>query len=93
MLIKFPEMPATILELLKVLGPLLLAKVVAIATQQFQKWQVRLAKQKLRHDLYDRRLAIYVAFQELLRKSDDDLTMFGARTPIGPPCRLTASPR
>src|ERR1039458_9075210 len=59
-------MAATVLEWLKVLGPLLLAVVVAIATWQFQKWQVRLAKQKLRHDLYDRRLAIYVAFQELL---------------------------
>jgi hypothetical protein len=59
------------------LGPLLLAVVVAIDTWQFQKWQVRLAKQKLRHDLYDRRLAIYVAFQELLlalpKKSDDEI--------------------
>jgi hypothetical protein len=59
------------------LGPLLLAAVVAIATWQFRKWQVRLAKQKLRHDLYDRRLAIYIAFQELLlalpEKSDDEI--------------------
>jgi hypothetical protein len=70
-------MAATVLEWLKVLGPPLLAAAVAIATWQFQKWQVRLAKQKLRHDLYDRRLAIYVAFQELLlalpEKSDDEI--------------------
>jgi hypothetical protein len=69
--------PPFSLEWLKVLGPLLLAIVVAVATWQFQKWQVRLAKQKLRHDLYDRRLAIYVAFQELLialpEKSDDEI--------------------
>jgi hypothetical protein len=66
-----------ILEWLKVLGPLLLAIVVAIATWQFQKWQVRLAKQKLRHDLYDRRFAIYLAFQELLlalpERGDDEI--------------------
>jgi len=66
-----------VLEWLKILGPLLLALVVAIATWRFQKWQVRLAKQKLRHDLYDRRLAIYIAFQELLlalpEKSDDEI--------------------
>ncbi len=55
-----------ILEWLKVLGPFLLAIVVAVATWRFQEWQVRLAKQKLRHDLYDRRFAIYAAFRELL---------------------------
>jgi hypothetical protein len=55
-----------ILAWLNVVGPLLLAVVVAIATWQFQKWQVRIAKQKLRHDLYTRRFAIYLAFQELL---------------------------
>lgn len=43
----------------------------------FNRWQKRLAKQKLRHDLYDRKMAIYVAFRELLlalpdiKKSDD----------------------
>jgi len=70
-------MTCAILALLKVLGPLLLAVVVAIATWQFQKWQIRLAKQKLRHDLYDRRWAIYVAFEELLvalpEKSDEEI--------------------
>jgi hypothetical protein len=58
--------PICLLEWLKVLGPFLLAIVVAVATWKFQEWQVRLAKQKLRHDLYDRRFAIYLAFEELL---------------------------
>jgi putative transposon-encoded protein len=70
-------MAPKILECLKVLGPLLLAMVVAVATWQFQKWQTRLAKQKLRHDLYDRRLAIYVVFRDLLLalpdKSDEEI--------------------
>jgi hypothetical protein len=38
---------------------------------------IRLARQKLRHELYDRRMAIYVAFRELLialpEKSDDEI--------------------
>jgi hypothetical protein len=74
-----------VFEWLKVLGPLLLAIVVALATWKFQQWQIRLAKQKLRHDLYDRRMAIYVAFQELLiglpEKSDDEIkTLFRKAT-------------
>jgi hypothetical protein len=32
----------------------------------FSFWQVRIAREKLRHDLYDRRFAIYMAFHELL---------------------------
>jgi hypothetical protein len=39
---------------------------VLCATRSFNKWQTRLAQQKLRHDLYDRRFAIYMAFHELL---------------------------
>ena len=77
-LISSSDMTATwILDLLKVLGPFLLAIVVAFATWRFQDWQVRLAKQKLRHDLYDRRFAIYLAFQELLlalpERGDDEI--------------------
>jgi len=30
------------------------------------RWQVKIAREKLRHDLYDRRSAIYMAFHELL---------------------------
>jgi hypothetical protein len=65
------------LEWLKALGPLVLGVAVFVAAVWFQKWQVRLAKQKLRHELYDRRMAIYVAFRELLvalpEKGDDDI--------------------
>lgn len=55
-----------ILEWLKAIGPLTIALAVFISTLLFNRWQVRLAKQKLRHDLYERRLAIYVVFRELL---------------------------
>ncbi len=63
------------LEWSKVLVPLIVALAVFFATGLFYYWQVRLAKQKLRHDLYDRRFAIYTAFQKLLLalvEADDD---------------------
>jgi hypothetical protein len=67
----------TILEGLKALVPSLIALAVLIVTGLFYRWQVRLGKQKLRHDLYDRRFAVYTAFQELLfalvDKSDDEI--------------------
>jgi hypothetical protein len=48
----------------------LLAVVVSVASVSvvavFSWWQVRIAREKLRHDLYDRRFAIYMAFYELL---------------------------
>ena len=48
----------------------LLAVVVSVASvlvvSVFSWWQVRIAREKLRHDLYDRRFAIYMAFHELL---------------------------
>jgi hypothetical protein len=55
-----------ILEWLKAIGPIAVALVVFIATFWFYSWQIRLTKQKLRHDLYDRRFAIYALFRELL---------------------------
>lgn len=55
-----------ILEWLKAIGPLAIALAVFVATCWFYLWQVRLAKQKLRHDLFDRRFAVYAAFRELL---------------------------
>lgn len=57
---------AAILEWIKALGPLVLGIAVFVATAWFQKWQLQLAKQKLRVDLYDRRFAVYCAFHELL---------------------------
>ncbi len=48
------------------LGLPLLAVAVSIATYLSGRWQVRIAREKLRHDLYDRRFAVYIAFHELL---------------------------
>jgi hypothetical protein len=66
-----------ILEWLKAIGPVVVALAVLIATWRFNRWQVRLAKQKLHHDLYDRRFAIYAAFQEflfaLVEKNNDEI--------------------
>ena len=66
-----------ILEWLKAIGPVAVALAVLIATCWFYRWQIRLAKQKLRHDLYERRFAIYAAFRELLlafiEKGDDEI--------------------
>lgn len=59
-------MAATVHEWLKDLAPVVIALAVLFVTWSFNRWQVRLAKQKLRHDLYARRMAIYVAFRELL---------------------------
>jgi hypothetical protein len=44
----------------------LLAVVVSFASYMSARWQVRVAREKLRHDLYDRRFAVYVAFHALL---------------------------
>jgi hypothetical protein len=66
-----------ILEWLKAVGPVAVALAVFIVTYRFYRWQIRLAKQKLRHDLYDRRFAIYAAFRELLialiEKSNEEI--------------------
>jgi hypothetical protein len=59
-----------VIKLAKALGLPLLAIAVAFASfwsgNLFSRWQVRIAREKLRHDLYDRRFAIYMAFHELL---------------------------
>jgi hypothetical protein len=66
-----------ILQWLKAIGPVSVALAIFIVTCWFYWWQVRLAKQKLRHDLYDRRFSIYVAFRELLlaliEKNNDEI--------------------
>jgi len=70
-------MAAAVHEWLKDLVPVVVSIAVLIVTLSFNRWQARLAKQKLRHDLYDRRMAIYVAFRELLialpEKGDDEI--------------------
>jgi hypothetical protein len=53
----------------KALGLPLLAVAVSIASYWSGRWQVRIAREKLRHDLYDRRFAVYIAFHELLLAS------------------------
>jgi|SRR5579872_6007756 len=58
--------PECFLEWMKALGVPLLAVVVSATVAVFSWWQVRIAREKLRHDLYDRRFAIYMAFHELL---------------------------
>jgi len=59
-----------LMEWAKALGLPLLAVAVSVASvlsvSVFYRWQVRIAREKLRYDLYDRRFAIYMAFHELL---------------------------
>ena len=59
-----------LMEWVKASGIPLLAVVVSgvsvLAVCVFSWWQVRIAREKLRYDLYDRRFAIYMAFHELL---------------------------
>jgi len=59
-----------IMEWVKASGVPLLAVGVSgmsvLVVAVFSFWQVRIAREKLRHDLYDRRFAIYMAFHELL---------------------------
>jgi hypothetical protein len=58
------------LEWLKAAGIPALAAAIAFAswrsTRSSNQWQVRIARQKLKHDLYDRRFAVYIAFHELM---------------------------
>jgi hypothetical protein len=58
--------PECFLEWMKALGVPLLAVVVSATVAVFSWWQVRIAREKLRRDLYDRRFAIYMAFHEML---------------------------
>lgn len=54
------------IEWAKALGIPILAIVVSFATYRSGHLQVRISREKLRHDLYDRRYAIYMAFYHLL---------------------------
>jgi len=54
------------LEWVKALSAPVVAVAVFLVTWSFNRWQERLAKEKLRHDLYDRRFAIYIVFRDLL---------------------------
>jgi hypothetical protein len=66
---------------LKDAAPIVVSIAVLIVTLFFNSWQRRLAKQQLRHQLYERRMAIYSVFRELLlalpEKDDDEIrTLF-----------------
>jgi hypothetical protein len=71
------------LEWMKALGVPFLTAVVSgasvLVVTVFSWWQVRIAREKLRHDLYGLRFAIYMAFHELLvavsEKNDVDLEL------------------
>ncbi len=39
---------------------------VFLVTRSFNRWQKRLAREQLRHQLYDRRMRVYETFRELL---------------------------
>jgi hypothetical protein len=58
--------PTQWIDWAQVLGIPSLAVAVSFATYRSGHWQVRIAREKLRHDLYERRYAIYRAFYDLL---------------------------
>jgi hypothetical protein len=70
-------MAVTIHEWVKDLAPVVVSIAVLWVTISFNRWQGRLAKQKLRHDLYERRMAVYIAFRDLLialpEKGDEEI--------------------
>jgi hypothetical protein len=77
--------PSCVPEWLKDLAPVVVSIAVLGVTFSFNRWQRRLAKEQLRHQLYERRAAIYAAFRELLialpEKSDNEIkTLFRKAT-------------
>jgi hypothetical protein len=54
------------IEWAQALGIPSLAVAVSFATYRSGHWQVRISREKLRHDLYERRYVIYRAFHDLL---------------------------
>jgi hypothetical protein len=59
-------MRSQLIELLNNLSVPLLAVAVSYLAYSVNKGQLRIAKEKLRYDLYDRRFAVYMAFHRLL---------------------------
>jgi hypothetical protein len=89
---KFSEhdVQSHLLEWTKALGLPALAVAVAFASclsgYLLGRWQVEIAREKIRHDLYDRRFAIYMAFHELL-------TAFTERPDVEPELRKANAAR
>jgi hypothetical protein len=71
---------------LKDVGPFTVSVAVVLVTISFNFWQRRLAKQQLRHQLYDRRMVVYGAFRDLLlalpEKGDDEIKALVRRASI-----------
>lgn len=59
-------MSERILGWTKDFAPVIVSVVVMVLTLFFNHWQRRLGREQLRHQLYDRRMAVYSAFRELL---------------------------
>lgn len=59
------------------LAPIVVSIAVLFVTWWFYRWQRRLAQEQLRHQLYERRVAVYGAFRELLlalpEKDDNEI--------------------
>jgi hypothetical protein len=59
-------MSMRVLLWLKDLGPMAVSLAIFFLTLSFNRWQRRLAREQLRHQLYERRVAVYDDFRELL---------------------------
>lgn len=70
-------MSECVLRWLRDFAPIAVSIAVLVVTLSFNSWQRRLAREHLRHQLYERRVAVYGAFRELLlalpEKSDDEI--------------------
>jgi hypothetical protein len=66
-----------VLKWVRDFAPVVVSIAVLVVTFSFNRWQRRLAREQLRHQLYERRVAVYSAFRELLlalpEKSDDEI--------------------
>jgi len=70
-------MSECILQWVKDLAPIVVSMAVLVVTLSFNSWQRRVAREQLRHQLYERRVSVYGAFRELLlalpEKTDDEI--------------------
>ena len=61
----------------KDLAPIVVSIAVLVVTLSFNRWQRRMAREQLRHQLYERRVSVYSALRELLlalpEKTDDEI--------------------
>lgn len=71
------QMSEGILQWVKDFAPVAVSIAVLVVTLSFNSWQRRVAREQLRHQLYERRASVYAAFRELLltlpEKTDDEI--------------------